>query len=68
MKLQLNGEPKAFDLDTLTVGDLLEQLDIAQRRGVAIAVNNAVVPKSQWDEHQLRDNDAVEIIRATQGG
>ncbi|QDG52032.1 sulfur carrier protein ThiS [Persicimonas caeni] len=68
MKLQLNGEPKTLDSDTLTVAELLAHLDITQRRGVAIAVNNSVVPKSEWDDHQLDDDDAVEIIRATQGG
>lgn len=68
MKLQLNGEPKTLDTDALTVAGLLEHLDITQRRGVAIAVNNSVVPKSEWDEHELADDDAVEIIRATQGG
>ena len=68
MNLQLNGEPKTLDADSLTVAGLLEYLEIEQRRGVAIAVNNSVVPKSQWDEHSLQEGDAVEVIRATQGG
>lgn len=68
MNLQLNGEPKTLDTDSLTVAELLERLDITQRRGVAIAVNNSVVPRSQWDDHALEEGDAVEIIRATQGG
>lgn len=68
MKLHINGEARQFDPDTLTLDELLEHLDIEQRRGVAVAVNNAVVPRSQWDDHRLEDDDAVEIIRATQGG
>ncbi len=68
MKLQINGEPTSLDTDTLTVGELLDHLDVEQRRGVAVAVNNAVVSKSQWGEHRVEDGDAVEIIRATQGG
>ncbi|MFP4601031.1 MAG: sulfur carrier protein ThiS [Persicimonas sp.] len=68
MELQINGEPKSLDADTLTVGELLDHLDVEQRRGVAVAVNNAVVSKSQWAEHTVEDGDVVEIIRATQGG
>jgi sulfur carrier protein len=68
MNLKINGEPKTLDTDTLTLAELLERLDITQRKGVAVAINNAVVPKSEWDEHQVDDGDAIEIIRATQGG
>lgn len=68
MNLTLNGQPQTLDADRLTVAALLDRLDIAQQKGVAVAVNNAVVPRSQWGEQQVGDGDAVEIIRATQGG
>jgi sulfur carrier protein len=68
MNLKINGEPKPVDAEHLTLTDLLERLDITQRQGVAVAINNAVVPKSEWDAHDIEDGDAIEIIRATQGG
>jgi sulfur carrier protein len=68
MNLKINGEPKTLDADELTLSELLERLDITQRKGVAVAINNSVVPKSEWDGHPIEDGDAVEIIRATQGG
>lgn len=68
MKLLINGKPQHVDSDRLSVAELLDRLKIEQRRGVAVAVDNAVVPRSQWEDHDVEEGDAVEIIRATQGG
>ncbi|MDJ0624079.1 MAG: sulfur carrier protein ThiS [Desulfocapsaceae bacterium] len=38
------------------------------KHGLAIAVNTTVVPRENWQNHQLTDNDAVMFIRAAQGG
>jgi sulfur carrier protein len=40
----------------------------AAKRGVAVAVNGEVVPRSQWAEVALRDGDRVEVLTAAQGG
>ena len=40
----------------------------AERRGVAVAVNGEVVPRSMWAEAGLRDGDRVEVLSAAQGG
>jgi sulfur carrier protein len=37
-------------------------------RGVAVAVNDEVVPRTQWPSRRLKPGDTVEIVRATQGG
>lgn len=37
-------------------------------RGVAVALNEAVVPRSAWPRTTLRPGDRVEVLRATQGG
>lgn len=71
LQLTLNGESTQFDLAadaSPTLGWLLDHLAIQERRGMAIAVNDSVVPKSLWDTHTLSPADHVEIIRATQGG
>lgn len=36
--------------------------------GLAIAINQTIIPKAQWSEHQLQPNDQIIIIKATQGG
>ncbi|MCO5214887.1 MAG: sulfur carrier protein ThiS [Thermomicrobiales bacterium] len=45
---------------------------LAQRKikpeSVAVAVNDEVVPRSLWDEYNLRDEDKIEVVRAVSGG
>lgn len=50
-----------------TVFNLIDKLKI-QTNGIAIAVNNQVVKKTDWSLQQLQQNDVVLIIRSTQGG
>ena len=72
--ISLNGEQKALEGATqkasIALGALLEEeLGLtAEARGVAVAVNDAVVPKSQWYATMIERGDRVEVIRATQGG
>jgi sulfur carrier protein len=64
--LKVNGvdEPLAP-----TVAALLASRDIAPTgRGVAVALNGAVVPRAQWATTPLHAGDVVEIVRAMQGG
>jgi sulfur carrier protein len=68
MELTINAETRQFDADRFTVASLLETLDVEQRKGVAVALNDSVVPRSQWDATHVEDGDRLEIIRATQGG
>lgn len=69
MKLVINGEPRNFDDQTATtVQRLLERLEVEAGRGVALAINDEVVPQSRWEDWTIEDGDRVEIIRATQGG
>jgi sulfur carrier protein len=51
-----------------TLAGLLSELGLAGRRGVAAAVNGAVVPRSAWESRELAGGDRVLVIRATQGG
>lgn len=62
----LNGRPRP--LAAPTVAALLEQEELADARGVAVALNGAVVPRAEWHRTPLSAGDAVEIVRARQGG
>lgn len=66
MRATVNGEQRILDLGT-TVGRLLRELGVGET-GIAVAVNDRIVRKAAFDEHALRDGDAVEIIRAVAGG
>src|ERR1700753_2770750 len=37
-------------------------------RGVAVALDGEVVPRSEWESTALRDGAAVEVLAAIQGG
>lgn len=65
MTVLVNGEEARCDGST--VAELVEQLGCG-RRGVAVAVNRAIVPRSRWGDHDLHDGDRVEVLRAAQGG
>lgn len=36
--------------------------------GVAVAINEHIIPKSEWPSHQLKNNDQLLVIQAVQGG
>ncbi|TPG62853.1 sulfur carrier protein ThiS [Hymenobacter nivis] len=48
--------------------ELLGPLGLAQPRGLAVAVNDAVVPRAEWATRAVQPHDRLTIIRATQGG
>ena len=59
----------AEPLDAATVAALLAARDIAPGgRGVAVAVNGALVRRADWATTALNPGDTVEIVRAMQGG
>ncbi|MBU0487949.1 MAG: sulfur carrier protein ThiS [Bacteroidetes bacterium] len=67
MRIYVNSELHEFSGD-LSISGLLELVGIASALGIAVAVNDNVIPKSQWATIRLNENDKVLIIRATQGG
>jgi sulfur carrier protein len=65
--LKVNGADEP--LRAATVAGLLAEREIPTNgRGVAVALNGAVVPRAQWETTVLRAGDTVEIVRAMQGG
>jgi sulfur carrier protein len=62
----VNGEPRPLEANT-TVADLLADLS-AGPRGIAVACNEDVVPRSSWATTVLAPGDRVEILDAAQGG
>ena len=63
----LNGERCALDGATLSEFMARRGYD-SNRRGVAVAVNDQVVPRSGWDTTELHDGDRLEIVAPVQGG
>ena len=67
MKLTINQQETILDAET-TLQLAVAAVGMAQASGIAVAVNNKVVPRARWETHTLEENDKITIIRATQGG
>jgi sulfur carrier protein len=64
----LNGERSELEAGA-TVAVALDLLGLeADARGVAVAVDGAVVPRSAWQTLVLGDGARVEVLTAMQGG
>jgi thiazole synthase len=68
LNVELNGNPVALP-DGASVGEAIEASGAAaEQRGVAVAVDGEVVPRSEWDGTRLREGQKVEVLAAIQGG
>jgi sulfur carrier protein len=66
VRLVVNGDP--LDVaDGIGLASLVAEV-AASPKGVAVAVNGDLVPRSAWDETVLVPDDRVEILSAAQGG
>ena len=67
MDISLNGAPHSFDGARLV--ELLAAQAIDQTKlGVAVAINDAIVPRAEWTAVSLNPGDIVEIVRPHSGG
>jgi sulfur carrier protein len=63
----VNDEPREVSR-AATLLTVMQDLKLDDSKGVAVALNAAVLPKSQWQTQVLSQSDRILIIRATQGG
>lgn len=66
MKVTVNDNEMNVGEDT-TVADLLASLGLPDK-GVAVAVNSAVLPRSEWGTSGVPADAHIEIVTAVQGG
>jgi sulfur carrier protein len=64
-QVELNGRPHDVGPDA-TVADLVRSL-ADDASGCAVAVNGAVVPRSDW-QRPVSAGDRIEVLTAVQGG
>ncbi len=68
MNAVVNGNPVALG-DGSTVADVVALLAGGHDgRGVAVAVNGSVVPRTGWPGTGVTEGDRIEVLVATQGG
>ncbi len=66
VKATINGEAREVR-DGMTVAALLSELGAA-RSGIAVACNDRVVRRAEYETRVIADGDAIEIIKAVAGG
>jgi len=59
---------KTFHVNSDSLTEALQLYGLSLKKGVAIAVNNRVVPKSSWNSYSLQPSDQITVITAAQGG
>ena len=69
MIVHLNGKQRDELTEGATVADAVALVGVApDARGVAVAVDRAVVPRGAWEGTTLAPGAHVEILTAIQGG
>lgn len=66
LTVTVNGDERTFD-EGATVADLVAVV-APSPKGIAVAVNAEVVPRSAWAARPLVAHDRVELLTAAQGG
>ncbi|MER7081505.1 sulfur carrier protein [Saccharopolyspora antimicrobica] len=66
MHVVINGQSKQV-ADGAGLAAVLAEFGVPER-GVAVAVDGAVVPRSSWPGTDLRPGAAIEVLTAVQGG
>ncbi len=52
----------------VSLHDYLHKQGLSEQSGIAVAVNETVIPKKEWQDCILKPFDSVLVIKATQGG
>ena len=65
MKISVNNKEVETGANYLL--QLSQQLELPQA-GIAVAVNNHMVPRSEWEHFVLHEEDELIIIKAVCGG
>jgi sulfur carrier protein len=62
----LNGTPREEPAE-LTVAELLSRLEMPPR-GIAVELNEQIIPRTRHAEQTLQDGDRIEIVSLVGGG
>lgn len=66
--MQIRVNESSVSVETpVTLSALLQQLN-KSTVGMAVAINQQICPRTQWDCHLLHDGDEVLLFQAIAGG
>ena len=65
-KLIINGE-NIFVLSE-TLSKVLNEINIIKSQNMAVAVNEEVIEKINWENYKIKSGDTIEIVQPLKGG
>ena len=65
-KLIINGE-NIFVLSE-TLSKVLNEINIIKSQNIAVAVNEEVIEKINWENYKIKSGDMIEIVQPLKGG
>lgn len=65
MKLKVND--KEVETGATTLSQLSQEMSLPAT-GIAVAVNQRMIPRNNWNTHPLNEGDSIIIIKAVCGG
>lgn len=67
MEIYLNNEKHTREKE-VRLSVFLSDMGIDAEKGIAVAVNDTVIPRSEWTNFLLKNSDRITLIKATAGG
>ena len=68
MRITLNGQEQLV-ADSASIAELVVHLTGEQEpKGIAVALNRCVVPRSEWESTAVSSGSVLEIVTAAAGG
>ncbi len=69
ISIKINGQlARTAPKSTLAEILLARKIDAQSTRGVAVALNDAIVRRNDWENRVIDEGDQIEIVTAQQGG
>jgi thiazole synthase len=68
MRVELNGEPAILPEGAMVSEAVKASGASGDQRGVAVALDGDVVPRSEWERTRVREGQKIEVLAAIQGG
>ena len=65
-KLTINGENTFVLSETLL--KVLNEININKNKNMAVAVNEEVIEKINWENYKIKSGDIIEIVQPLKGG
>ena len=67
--MEITVNQQAYQVtDVCSVQQMLTVVLNQLPKGLAVAINQTIVPKADWVNHLLNPGDQIILIKATQGG